>query len=321
MTLHGVRLFGWVMFSAVVATAQVGPSASPQKATGAAGNAQVGAATTPQSKPAGATDVAPAEAAAAPAPAPEFPKRPAELPPKPPKVICHGDQISISADNSTLDAILAGVRGCTGAKIDIPGDSSKVRSFEELGPGPVRQVLDELLSGTPYNYVIQSSEANPLKVESVLLSMRTNDTDKPGGPNSIGADIPMTAGRRAWQKMQKFDKPDPTTLNEDGTQVEAEPASPASEATAASSAPPADGNPAPAAANAADPASREASAAATPAPPVTPVAPPVVDPNSSADPNQAMQDRIAAMQQMFSQRQQMIQKENQSQSQSSTPNN
>src|SRR5579863_990729 len=253
MTQHGVRLLGLVMLTAAVATgvvatgavanAQVGAAASPQtKAAGAAanapaGNAQPGAASNPQMKTAGATDAAPVADAAAPAPAPEFPKRPVELPPKPPKVTCHGDQISISADNSTLDAILAAVKGCTGAKIDIPGDSSRVRSFEELGPGPVRDVLDELLSGTPYNYVIQSSAANPLKVETVLLSMRTDDSGKPGsGPNSISADIPMTAGRRAWQKMQKFDKPDPTTLNEDGTQVEAEPASPASEATAASAA-------------------------------------------------------------------------------------
>jgi hypothetical protein len=37
-----------------------------------------------------------------PAPAPEVPKRPADMSPKPPKVTCRGDQISISADNSTL---------------------------------------------------------------------------------------------------------------------------------------------------------------------------------------------------------------------------
>ena len=341
MTLHGVRLFGLVMLTAAgavatsaVANAQAAnaqpanapaanaKAATAQPANAKAANAQVGAATNPLTKPAGATDAAPADDTAAPAPAPVFPKRPAELPPKPPKVTCQGNQISISADNSTLDAILAAVRGCTGAKIDIPGDSSKVRSFEELGPGPVREVLDELLSGTPYNYVIQSSEANPLKVETVLLTMRTGDTDKPGSnPNSISADIPMTPGRRAWQKMQKFDKPDPTTLNEEGTQVESDPASPASEATAVSTPQPADGNSAPAAASAAGTAATEASAAATNAAPVTPVAPPVMDPSSSSDPNQAMQDRIAAMQQMFSQRQQMIQKQNQGPGQSSTPNN
>jgi hypothetical protein len=189
----------------------------------------------------------------------------------------------------------------------LPADASRIRSFEELGPGPAREVLDQLLSGTPYNYVIQSSEANPLKVEQVLVSMRTEDNGKPG--NAISTDIPMTAGRRAWQKMQKFDKPDPSTLNADGTQVESDASSPAEEAAAASSA---DANPAPAATNSGEPV--ESAAAPAPPPTMTPVAPPIVDPNSSADPSKAIQDRISQMQQMFNQRQQMIQKQNQSQS-------
>ncbi len=258
---------------------------------------------------------APAPVPAA-APAPEFPKRPAELPPRAPKVSCHGDQLTISADNSTLDAILFAVRGCTGAKIDVPGDASRVRSYEELGPGPVREVLDQLLSGTPYNYVIQSSEANPLKVETVLLSMRTDGGDgKPGSnPNAISTDIPLTAGRRAWKLMQKFDKPDPSTLNSDGLQVESEASTPAEEAAAAAAANPVDANAAPALADAAP-----AEAAAAPASAMTPVAPPIIEPNSNADPGKAVQDRISQMQQMFAQRQQMMQKQNQSQGQGSGP--
>jgi len=225
------------------------------------------------------------------------------LPPKAPKVTCHGDQITISADNSTLDAILFAVKGCTGAKIDVPGDASRVRSYEELGPGPVREVLDQLLSGTPYNYVIQSSEANPAKVETVLMSMRTEgggDGKPSSNPNAISTDIPITPGRRAWQKMQKFDKPDPSMLNSDGVQVEQDVATPA-EAAAAAASTPADGNDA------------SAQTAAETAANAAPVAPPIVDPNSSADPAKAVQDRITQMQQMFAQRQQMMQKQNQSQ--------
>ena len=285
MTMRGIRLFpiGLIVLSAAFANAQT-------KLVTAADE----------------TAVAPA-----PAPAPVLPKRPADMPPKLPKVTCHGDLITISADNSALDAILAAVKGCTGAKIDIPEGASRVRSFEELGPGPVREVLDELLSGTQYNYVIQSSEANPAKVETVMLSMRGADGDKPGAnPNAISADLPMTAGRRAWQHMQKFDKPDPSTLNEDGTQVEADPATPASESAAA--------QPVDASANAGDAASSDATASASATPP-TPVAAPIVQPGSSSDPGKVVQDRIAAMQQMFSQRQQMIQKQNQPPA--GTPNN
>lgn len=306
MTIRRVGLFGFVLLSGAIAGAQTrSVELSQTKTAGAPAVVTV---------PEAAAD-APAAVAA---PVPDLPKRPAEMAPKPPKVTCHGDQITISADNSTLDAILFAVRGCTGAKIDVPGDASRVRTFEELGPGPVREVLDDLLSGTPYNYVIQSSEANPLKVETVLLSMRTNDAGKPGssGSNSISTDVPMTPGRRAWKLMQKFDKPDPATLNGDDAPSEANADSPADEANATSAATSADSG----AASASDNVPAETAAASTPPPAVTPVAPPIVDPNSNADPAKAMQDRIAQMQQMFAQRQQMMQKQNQN-PQGGAPNN
>ncbi len=313
MSMQGIWLFPiGLVVSAAVATGAV--------ATGTLGNAQTrpaanGASTAAAAAAAPAT--APAEAAVpAVAPAPELPKHPADMPPKAPKVTCRGDQITISADNSTLDAILAAVKGCTGARIDVPGDAGRIRSFEELGPGPVRQVLDQLLSGTPYNYVIQSSEANPLRVEQVLLSMRSDESGKPG--TAISTDIPMTAGRRAWQKMQKFDKPDPSMLNADGTMMEVDAASPADESTAAS-AQPADASAAAPAANSADAAPAEAAAAPVSPAALAPVAKPIVDPNSGSDPSKAIQDRIAQMQQMFAQRQQMMQKQNQPQS--GAPNN
>jgi hypothetical protein len=290
--MHGIRLFGFVMLASAMASAQTTAVQVPAPA-----------------KAGEAAEIAPAPAAAA--PAPEIPKRPVEMPARPPKVTCHGDQITISADNSTLDAILFAVRGCTGAKIDVPGDASRVRTFEELGPGPVREVLDDLLSGTPYNYVIQSSEANPLKVETVLLSMRTEGTDKGGASaSSISTDIPSTPGRRAWKLMQKFDKPDPATLNGDDGPAESDAATPAEQAAATAAASnTADENASPANANQAAPV--EAAAVPAPSPALTPVAAPIINPNSNADPAKSMQDRISQMQQMFAQRQQMMKSQGQ----------
>jgi hypothetical protein len=278
MAINQIRLFpiGLIVLSAALAGAQTKPV-----------NA--------------AADVTPPPA---PAPAPEVPKRPADMSPKPPKVTCRGDQLTISADNSTLDAILAAVKGCTGAKIEIPSGAGAIRSFEELGPGPVREVLDELLSGTQYNYVIQSSAANPLKVETVMLSMRST-TDS----NSPAPDLPMTPGRRAWSHMQKFDKPDPNNLDTPQDQAE----TPAAQAT-----PQPDPAPDANAAKAPDAAPAEVPAAVTAAI-NNPVAAPVVDPGSAVDPSKAIEDRINAMQQLFNQRQQMMQK--QGQGQSTTPNN
>ncbi len=255
-----------------------------------------------------AADVAPLPSL--PAAASGVPNRPADMPPTAPKVTCRGDQISISAVNATLEAILAEVRGCTGAHIDMPEGAVRVRAFEELGPGPVREVLDELLSGTQYNYVIQSSDANPTKVETVLLSLRTNGTEKPG---SVPADLTMTAGRRTWQHMQKFDKPDPAALNEDASVADAD-TSGANESPS-ESADSADANGNQTSVN----TSTTTTTASVSAPPVTPVAAPIVDPNSNTDPSKAIEERITAMQQRFDQRQKMIQKQNQPSQ--GTPNN
>ena len=315
--MRGIRLIpvGMILLSTAIANAQ----STPVDAAAAKPSAKPLNAPIVIGSPRPADTVDPGEATVpAPPPPPVYPKRPAELPPKPPKVLCHADQLTISADNSTLAEILAAVKGCTGAKIEIPEGAIQVRSFEELGPGPVRAVLDQLLSGTPYNYVIQSSEANPLKVETVLMSMRAADGDKPG--NSIPADLPATSGRKLWQHMQRFDKPDPSSVNEDGT-VNVDAAAAAEkegglpgQAASASSAQPSDNNAAPA-----DP---DASAAAVAAPaPVNPAAPPVANPGSSGDPSAAVSDRIAQMQQMFNQRQQMIKSQNQSQGQTGSPNN
>jgi len=259
-----------------------------------------------------------AEPAVAPAPPPP-PARPAEMPPKPPIVACHGDTLTISADNSTLESILALVRGCTGAKMDVPEGAGKVRSFEQLGPGPVRKVLDELLSGTQYNYVIQSSDENPAKVETVLLTMRTGGG--PGGASSnsevVSTDIPATAGRRAWAHMQKFDKPDPNSETDLNAQAAAEasfggdanaapaPAEPAAAAGAAQGATPG---------SAPDDASAATAANAPPPPPALGISP-------STDAKSAVQDRINSMQQMFDQRRQMMQKQNTAAGQNTGPSN
>jgi hypothetical protein len=167
----------------------------------------------------------------------------------------------------------------------------------------VREVLDDLLSGTQYNYVIQSSAANPLKVEMVMMTMRTHDANDPA------PDLPMTVGRKAWSHMQKFDKPDPN--NPDTPMDDAQ--SPASQSTAPSD-PVADAN-----AGKTPDAAPEAVPEAVTAAINNPVAPPVVDPGSAVDPSKAIEDRINSMQQLLNQRQQMMQK--QGQAQPTTPNN
>ena len=215
----------------------------------------------------------------------------------PPKVVCSGDQLTISANNSTLESILMLVRGCTGARMDIPESAGRARTFEELGPGPIRKVLDDLLSGTEFNYVIQSSDAAPQRVEIVTLSVRKNEAPGASGPNSLDApssEIAMTPARKRWLSMQKFDKPDPSNPEQD--------IRPVSDA----SVPAVSGVETPAGVSSQD-SQKSAenvidSAAASPAPPP-------LDTTSVAPPVKATEEKITSMQQLFDQRREMIQKQ------------
>jgi hypothetical protein len=228
--------------------------------------------------------------------APEWPKNPVDLPPRPPRVICSGDQLTITAENSTLDSILVLVRGCSGARVEIPEGAARVRSYEQLGPGPMRKVLDALLSGTDFNYVLESSDANPQKLEAVLLTARAKDGAAGTGGSASSAspstEIAMTPARRAWTHMQKFDKPDPA---------------PTDDSTASSNDP-----------SIAKEVADGAEASATP--PINPENIPTF-PNQSvanADPSK-VEERITSMQQMFGQRRQMMEKQNPASGQNAAP--
>ncbi|HEY1984710.1 MAG TPA: hypothetical protein VGG85_04830 [Terracidiphilus sp.] len=235
---------------------------------------------------------------------PPRPKLPVDLPAKAAKVTCSGNQLTISAENSTLESILVQVRGCSGAHIEIPDGAAKVRTYEQLGPGPMRSVLDALLSGTEFNYVLESSDTDPAKLQNVLLTVRAKDGPAgPGGPaGSAGpdgrpSDLAMTPARRAWTHMQKFDKPDPQASEEN--------------AAAAPETPAASASPAATPTDATDANSTQAAAA----PDNTPIAAPIADPAK-------VEDRISSMQQMFDQRRQMIEKQGPPAGQSTpAPNN
>src|SRR5271169_3366201 len=101
---------------------------------------------------------------------------PANMPPNPPKVTCDGENLTITAKNSTLGAVLNAIRACTGAEIDVPEDAKGERLFAELGPGPLRTVLADFLSSMDFDYVIKASPADPQKVQMVLLNPRTSDS-------------------------------------------------------------------------------------------------------------------------------------------------
>lgn len=237
-------------------------------------------------------------------------------PPKAPKVTCVGDQLTISADNSTLGGVLAAVHTCTGVKVDIPDGAAGSRVFEELGPGPARQVLESLLSGTDFNYVIGSSDADPQKVETVLLMMRTTDD----APASEAGDRTMTPVRRAWLQAQRNRRSSAPSGDESGPAAEEPSAVPAADdaATAPADSGKANGTQTP-------PGDTPTPAADAPVPPDGSIAAPVPTADSSSGANPALtsdkstEERISDMQQMFEQRRHMNQNQNPNQNPTPAP--
>ena len=111
---------------------------------------------------------------------------PEQAQPKPPLVTYEAGQLTITAENSKLSDILASLRACMGADIDLPASASGERIWARFGPGPARKVLAMLLSGTKLDYIIQASDTDPDGIRNVWLTPRTEGsaltTAKVGAP-------------------------------------------------------------------------------------------------------------------------------------------
>jgi hypothetical protein len=96
-----------------------------------------------------------------------------------PVVTYRDGQLTIDAENLTLAAVLELVAEKTGAVIDVPPGSGLERIFEHTGPGPANEVLEQLLNGSPFNFIIVDSPQHPNQPAQVLLSLHRPDTEAP----------------------------------------------------------------------------------------------------------------------------------------------
>ncbi|MGC2446439.1 MAG: hypothetical protein WA477_02265 [Candidatus Sulfotelmatobacter sp.] len=93
----------------------------------------------------------------------------------PPQVSFQNNQLTIVASNSTLSDILRAVKKLTGAEIDVP--SAPERVVTHLGPGPVREVMAELLNGSRFNYVLLGSPDDQNGLSRVVLVAKSGPQD------------------------------------------------------------------------------------------------------------------------------------------------
>ncbi len=103
----------------------------------------------------------------------------AASPPQENVVTYRDGQLTIDAENISLATLLQIIAEKTGAVIDVPKGTAQERIFEHAGPGPANDVLQRLLNGSPFNFIIVSSPLNPDQPAQVLLSVHAPETDAP----------------------------------------------------------------------------------------------------------------------------------------------
>lgn len=111
-------------------------------------------------------------------------------PPPPPKVLevtYQGGQLGIRSERSTLAEVLAEVKKRTGAEVTVPPGAEEP-VFATIAPGPVRDVLAQLLTGSNFNFIMTSDENDPTQLRSLTLLPKTGGGVAPAGQ----APVPQT---------------------------------------------------------------------------------------------------------------------------------
>lgn len=94
-----------------------------------------------------------------------------QQPPSEPAVVFENGLLTITATNSTLHDVLQAIQDKTGAEIDIPSQVEE-RVATHVGPGLPHEVIQSLLTGSNFNYVLIGSNANPKALTRVLLFLK-----------------------------------------------------------------------------------------------------------------------------------------------------
>jgi hypothetical protein len=81
--------------------------------------------------------------------------------------------LSIKADRVTLGEVLQAVQRRTGADISLAAGADQEKVVSDLGPAPAQEVLEHLLHGSKFNFLILNAANDPKKLDRVILTPRT----------------------------------------------------------------------------------------------------------------------------------------------------
>lgn len=158
-----------------------------------------------------------------PPPPPPPPPTPEQMPAVAPEVIYRSGLLTINAQNSTMNDVLAAVRRVTGASIEKPPMGGGDRVVATIGPGQPKDVLESLFRGSHFDYIILGSMARPGGVERVILTARSAAISTPAAASNA------QQGQPAVQNPPGADQEEPETDSEDMTVPEREQAPPEQE--------------------------------------------------------------------------------------------
>jgi hypothetical protein len=117
--------------------------------------------------------VSPSQPKAAEAPASLGPEQPLS---PPPIVVYRDGSLSVTAQNSALQAVLDGIRESTGAAIEAPALEERVSV--NLGPQPPVQVIAALLEGLHLDYAVLGGAGNEDPIRRLIV-MRQPEASPP----------------------------------------------------------------------------------------------------------------------------------------------
>ena len=119
---------------------------------------------------------------------------PAQQPANPPRISYVGGLLTIAAENSSLTDILTTVQRLTHAQLEGTQPRSE-RVFGQFGPGTPRDVLNSLLSGSRYDFILVGAIDDPGGVDRIMLSPRANSAsgNTTGNQTAVRQNIPTSS--------------------------------------------------------------------------------------------------------------------------------